>query len=185
MSTDPTRLGKLGRYQIEYVDPETLVSHPENARSRESIDDIVDSIRANEFFAPIIANRNTREIIDGNHSWHAAKRLRMPEIPVVFHDIEVQHARRILAAANKTADNGTYDPDAMEALLGKFDGNYYGTGFTESDVAALMEGADDYDDFKPKKKELYTRRVTDCPECGHTFIPNTYKKDDLMPDGEL
>lgn len=182
MTDNPDRLGRLGRYQIEYVAPATLTPHPENARRRETVLDLEDSIRGNDFFEPIIAQRATRQIISGNHTWRAAKRLKMDVVPVIFHDIDADHARRILAVANKSADHGGYDAEALEALLGQFDGNYYATGYTREEVDALTGEDSTYDPDAPVKKEEYTRRVTDCPDCGHTFIPNTYKRQDLLPE---
>ena len=53
-------------------------------------------------------------------------------------------ARRINLADNKIAEDGTYDDEALAALLDGLDGDYEGSGWTEEEHAALL--ADDEGD---------------------------------------
>lgn len=123
--------------QIERVPVDSLTLHPQNAR-RGDIAAIAASLHANAQFAPIVVQASTRYVLAGNHTLMAARQLGWQEIDAVFVDVDDHHAYRIMLAANRTADLGGYDNDALAELLSYLDGDYEGTGYSQADVDFLL-----------------------------------------------
>lgn len=121
---------------IERVPINTISTHPQNAR-RGDVKAIAASLRANAQFAPIVVQASTRHVLSGNHTLLAARELGWEEIDAVVVDVDDQHAYRIMLAANRTADLGGYDNDALAELLSYLD-SYDGTGYTDADIEALI-----------------------------------------------
>lgn len=134
--------------QIERVPVNSLTLHPQNAR-RGDIAAIAASLRTNAQFAPIVVQTSTRHVLAGNHTLMAARELGWQEIDAVFVDVDDHHAYRIMLAANRTAELGDTDPDALAELLSYLDGDYEGTGWTDADVAALIIPAQPPDEDEP------------------------------------
>lgn len=128
--------------QIERVRVDSLTLHPQNAR-RGDVKAIATSLRVNEQFSPIVVQASTRYVLSGNHTLMAARELGWEEIDTVFVDVDDDRAYRIMLAANRTADIGTYDNDALAELLSYLDGDYDGTGYTDDDVQALITPPED------------------------------------------
>lgn len=124
--------------KLEQVAVDKLTVHPENARVGD-IDAILESIETNGFFGTIVAQRSTGHIIVGNHRYQAAVRAGMNKVPVVFMDIDDDHARRIMLADNRTNDVASYD-DALLAQLLQTVPSLDGTGFDGDDLADLLAG---------------------------------------------
>ncbi|HET9893663.1 MAG TPA: ParB N-terminal domain-containing protein [Streptosporangiaceae bacterium] len=124
--------------KIERVPVTSLGFFPGNAR-RGNVGKIAESLRENDQYAPLVVQQSTRYVLAGNHTLKAARSLGWTEIDVVFVDVDDQRARKILLSANRTADLATDDTDALLELLSYLDEDYAGTGWTEEDVAALIE----------------------------------------------
>lgn len=122
---------------IERVRVSTLEPYPGNAR-RGDVDQIAQSLEINGQFQPIIYQASTRRILIGNHTFRAARKLRWAEIQAAAVDVDDDRARKILLAANRTADLGTYDMDALAMLLSEVD-DLAGTGYNDNDVAGLLQ----------------------------------------------
>lgn len=129
---------------IERVAVDRLECHPANPR-RGDVAAIAESLQRNGQFAPIVVQTSTRYALAGNHTLLAARQLGWPEIDVVFVDVDDQAAYRIMLAANRTAERGTYDQDALVELLSYLDGDLAGSGYSNFDVQALI-GAPPWDD---------------------------------------
>jgi ParB-like chromosome segregation protein Spo0J len=131
----------------EWVDVRTLHEHPDNPR-RGDVDGIAASIDAHGFFRPLVVHRRTRRVLAGNHRLRAASLRGLATLPVVWFDGTDAAARRVLLADNKSADGGTYDEQALAAMLvevGK-DGPLESVGFTAADleqIVARTQGAGD------------------------------------------
>lgn len=90
-------------------------------------------------------------------------------------------ARRINLVDNKSADLGQYDRDALAELLSYLDDDYHGSGYTESEVARIIQtelpdGFPAYDESIAgdlSSTEPGTRTSHTCPSCGHTFQTGT------------
>lgn len=122
---------------IERVRTSQLELYPGNAR-RGDVQAIVSSLKANGQFAPLIVQRSTGYVLSGNHTLLAARELRLAEIEVAYLDVTDEQAKKIVLAANRTADLATYDLDALGELLRSLD-DLEGTGYTDADLAGLLE----------------------------------------------
>lgn len=123
--------------EIERVRTSELELYPGNAR-RGAVDAIVASLRTNGQFAPLIAQRSTGYVLAGNHTLLAARQLRWAEIEVTYLDVDDEQAKKIVLAANRTADLATYDLDALASLLASID-DLDGTGYTDADLVGLLQ----------------------------------------------
>jgi hypothetical protein len=121
---------------VETVPVGSLETHPRNAR-RGNVDVIAASLDENAQYAPLVVQRATRQVLAGNHTLLAARQLGWDTVDVVFVDVDDERAVKIMLSANRTADLGDYDDDALVALLESLKGEYGGTGYD----------ADDYDDL--------------------------------------
>lgn len=95
---------------------------------------------------PIVVRASDRQIIAGNHTWQAAKRLGWDEIAAVLVDDDTATAQAFALADNRTAELGTYDDALLLDLIrsvGEFDPDLLGdTGWTEEAIAALVAAVD-------------------------------------------
>jgi hypothetical protein len=101
-------------YQL--VPTAELSLHPANPR-RGDIDLISSSISANGFYGAVVAQRGTGHILAGNHRWMAAQRDGLPDVPVIWVDVDDDRALRILLTDNRTGDLAGYDNPALLDLL--------------------------------------------------------------------
>lgn len=128
--------------QMETVPVTSLEFYPGNPRVG-NVPVIADSLRENQQYAPIVVQRSTRYVLAGNHTLKAAISLGWDEIDVVFVDVNDDRARRIVLSSNRTAELGGYDDDALVELLSYLDDDYEGTGWSEEDVDALINPAEE------------------------------------------
>jgi ParB-like chromosome segregation protein Spo0J len=122
--------------KIERVPVDSLTLYPGNPRVG-NIDAIAESLRENQQYAPLVVQASTRHVLAGNHTLKAARKLGWAEVDVVLVDVDDPQAARIVLSANRTADLGGYDDDALAQLLASLDGDYAGTGYTPEDLDAL------------------------------------------------
>lgn len=91
---------------------------------------------------PIIARADTGEIVAGNHTWKAAKKLGWNSIAVLFVSDDEATAKAFALADNRTADLGEYDNEAlvemMEYVLDADEELLHAASFTEADIDALL-----------------------------------------------
>lgn len=124
--------------RITRVPVDSLTPHPLNAR-RGNVAVIAESLRVNSQFAPIVVQASTHHVLAGNHTLAAALQLGWTEIDAVILDVDDARAYKIMLAANRTADLGGYDRDALAELLSYTEETgYAGTGYTEHDVQLLI-----------------------------------------------
>ncbi|MDN5687017.1 MAG: ParB N-terminal domain-containing protein [Brachybacterium sp.] len=103
---------------------------------------VVESMRVNGVYQPIIVNRGTEtgramEVIAGNHRAQAAQQLGHDTIPAVILDVTDEQAHRIALADNRTSDLATYDTDALVLMLQTLP-DLTGTGYDGDDLEDLM-----------------------------------------------
>jgi DNA modification methylase len=120
--------------QTVYVATSELVSFEHNPR-RGAVNDIAASLDALDQYRPIVVNDGTKtgrrnEVLCGNHTLAAARQLGWREIACCLVDVDDQTARKIVAADNRLADLGDYDPSDLLALLDSMD-DYTGTGYDD------------------------------------------------------
>lgn len=80
---------------IEYVEGLSIKpnQYNPNTHSARSFDLLLRSIALFGFTQPIIAHRQTREIIDGEHRWRASCVLGIEKVPVCFIDLTEEEMR--------------------------------------------------------------------------------------------
>lgn len=117
--------------------PITQLTPRKHNPRRGNIDVIAESLQRNGQYRPIVVNKPTSEVLAGNHTLAAAKRLGWQRIAVTFVDVDDDQAARIVLADNRTADIGTYDEDVLLDLLRSLDADLEGTGYHADDLEAL------------------------------------------------
>lgn len=160
---------------VRRVPLESLRQHPDNPRAGD-VDAIAESLQVNGQFRPLVVGRSGT-ILAGNHTYQAALALGWTEIDVVELDVDAHspEGKRIVLADNRTSDLAKYDEGLLATMLQSLqeeDGGLDGVGYTEDDLAKLLDGiatpldlpeegvsADGADEPRP---------VT-CPSCGHEF----------------
>lgn len=82
---------KIDPHQITILDPSELTLHPVARELPELADEdadfiaLVDDVRDRGVIHPL-AITSKKQILDGRHRWRAAKRLKLPAVPVIVHD---------------------------------------------------------------------------------------------------
>lgn len=125
-----------------------LHAYHKNPR-RGNIDAIARSLEINGQYRPIVVNIGSHtgrplEVLAGNHTLAAAKRLGWVSIQATTVDVDDLAAARIVAADNRTADLGDYDNASLADLLQAIAddaGTLAGTGYADDYLDKLL--ADD------------------------------------------
>ena len=102
---------------VELVDIDSLILDPENVRKRKDVADLVASLRELGQHRPVVARRDTRRVIAGNHLMKAAQALGWTKVNVEWTDDDDVAARRRALADNLTADRGSYDQVQLRSIL--------------------------------------------------------------------
>lgn len=94
-------------------------------------------------FKPIVVNVGSftgrpNEILAGNHTWQAAKKLKWAKITVSWVDVDEDTAARIVLADNRTNDLATYDDGVLTDLLNGLP-DVVGTGYEQADLDYLLK----------------------------------------------
>jgi hypothetical protein len=146
------------------------------------VEAIAESIVINGFQVPVIARRDTGEIVAGNHRYYALLRLGAGQVPVIWTDMDDTAAARFLVADNRLARLGRDDPAQLLEMLTEIQGasplGLAGTGFEADFIDYLTDITGgplqldvDERDFEAEA-DMYAKqsgRELRCPECGHTF----------------
>lgn len=133
--------------QIRMVPVGDLIPWPGNPR-RGDVDLIRESIRANGFFMPILAQTSSNRVIAGHSRLEAAIAEGLPRVPTIWLDVDDTEAQRILIVDNRSNDVATYDDSALLTMLRALfesDRGLDGSGFTDDAMDVLVarvEGAE-------------------------------------------
>lgn len=114
---------------------------------RGNIDAIAASLAAHGQYRPIVVNEGTKtghpfEVLAGNHTLAAARKLGLDELLVSVVDVDDVTAAKIVAVDNRTNDLAEYDEAALLALLEELP-DLDGTGYDLDDLDALVKDADE------------------------------------------
>lgn len=162
------------------VDIETVRPADRNPNTGD-VEAIAESIVVNGYQVPVIARRDTHEIVAGNHRYYALLSLGAAQIPVIWTDMDDTQAMRFLIADNRMARLGRDDPNQLLDMLGELavasPVALAGTGFDGEDIERLTElvgGPLDFDDERDYEAEAeqfakQRSKVITCPNCGHEF----------------
>lgn len=130
MSKEPIHVTEYRRVPLHAVKP-----HPDNARTG-NIEVIASSLKQHGQYRPIVAQKSTKHILAGNHTWRAAQSLGWTDIAVAWLDVDDATARKVLIADNRASDLATYDNDVLLNLLRSLPA-LDGTGYDRYDVEKL------------------------------------------------
>jgi ParB-like chromosome segregation protein Spo0J len=122
---------------VETVPINEVMVHPLNPREGD-IGAIIDSLTYMGQYRPIVANRRTKHILSGNHTYQASVQLGWEKIAVHWIDVDDVEEIKILIVDNRTSDLATYDPSELNKLLTST--SFKGTGFTPEEVAEILAG---------------------------------------------
>jgi hypothetical protein len=122
--------------EIKEVALITLKPYPNNPRKGD-INLIAKSLETYGQYKPITINKRTNEILAGNHTAQAARKLGWTTIKAVYIDADENTAAKIVLMDNKTSDAGGYDDATLLSLLDKL-GDLDATGYTDRDLKELQ-----------------------------------------------
>jgi ParB-like chromosome segregation protein Spo0J len=122
---------------VETVGINEIQVHPMNPREGD-IGSIIESLTHMGQYRPVVANKRTRHIVSGNHTYQAAVQLGWEKIAVHWIDVDEIEEIKILIVDNRTSDLATYDPQELNKLLTTT--NLKGTGFSPEEVAEILAG---------------------------------------------
>lgn len=108
---------------------------------RGDVDAIAESLAKHGQYKPIVVNAGSHtgrrnEVLAGNHTLLAARRIGWGSIDVALVDVDEQAARSIVLGDNRLADLGEYDSADLHALLSSLE-DLGGTGYDLADLASL------------------------------------------------
>lgn len=114
------------------------------------VEKVAESLSENGQFKPIVVNvgmktGREREILGGNHTWLAARKLGWKQIFVAWVDVNEVQAKKIVLADNGTSDGSTYDDSILtELLAGIKDAgeSLVGTTYTDDTLESLVKNMD-------------------------------------------
>ena len=124
------------------VDVAKIKQHPNNPR-RGDVAIVAESIKQNGFFGALIVQQSTGYVLAGNHRLMAAQVIGMSAVPVIYVDVDDTQAMRILLVDNRTSDLAVYNNETLAELLDHLqhtDDGLIGTGYTDDDLASLLDG---------------------------------------------
>lgn len=108
---------------------------------RGNVELIKESLQAHGQYRPIVARRDTSEVLAGNHTLYAARELGWESIAATFVDVDDEQAARIVLMDNRAADQGTYDQDALLQILKELEATeagLSGSGYLDDDLDDLL-----------------------------------------------
>jgi hypothetical protein len=165
---------------IHEVPVGSLTEYPGNPRVGD-INSLAESLTVNGQYRPIIVNRQTTEILAGNHTWKAAKQLGWDTIKVIYVDnVTEEQAKRIVLADNRQSDLASYDEGALAELL-KGLPDLVGTGYSSEYLKDLLTEVGEDSFFSPSASSdreapdefgaFDEEAATDycCPKCGYEW----------------
>ena len=143
----------------------STVKHRGKNPRKGDVELIKESLEVNGQYRPIVVNKNTGEVLAGNHTLKAAKALGWKKIAATFVEASEEEAARIVLVDNRANDVATYENTVLVDLLKEFE-DLKGTGYTNADITtilqelgadAVQEGDTDPDDIPDLPEEPTTK----------------------------
>ena len=125
---------------VQHISVDKLRCHPANPREGD-VGAVWESIEQNGFFGALVVQKSSGHVLAGNHRLLAAREAGMDEVPVIYVDVDDEHAMRILLADNRTSDIATYDGEGLADLLehlASTDDGLAGTGYDGDALDELL-----------------------------------------------
>lgn len=140
MSTDAPRIpASLANLVVPLAD---LAPYYRNPRSGD-LDAIAESLSTHGQYKPIVVNRGTHtgrpnEILAGNHTAKAARKLGWDDIAVTWLDVDEATAAKIVIVDNRTSDLAGYDTALLADILTDLP-DLEGTGYDQEQLDDLLD----------------------------------------------
>jgi hypothetical protein len=130
----------MNELTLDQVPIGTLHPHPDNPR-RGDVAAIAASIARRGQYKPVVVNRGTytgrpMEILAGHHITRALESLGRDTVWVTLVDYDDEQAREVLVFDNRSSELGTYDTDALYALLNQMP-DVTTVGYSPDDLSDL------------------------------------------------
>lgn len=180
-----SRAERLERLEVVYVPIDSVKpnAYNPNRQDPETMELLKRSIREDGFTQPIIAQSASRQIVDGEHRWRAARDEGMTEIPVVFVDMSDEQMR--VATLRHNRARGSEDVElSAEVLkdlreLGALDWAQDSLMISDEEMMELI-------DDLPAPEGLAAEDFSDAwtPERGHTSDADVDGSVDLVEEQE-
>lgn len=108
---------RLKRLSVEYVGIDSVKpnTYNPNRQNAETLELLKRSIAEDGFTQPIIVHRDSKQIVDGEHRWRAAREMKMTQVPVVFVDMTDEQMR--IATLRHNRARGSEDVDLSIEVL--------------------------------------------------------------------
>jgi len=164
----------LKKLTVEFVNPETIYpnAYNPNRQSENDFELLLSSMQEDGFTQPILVQRKTREIIDGEHRWRAAQRLGLKEIPVVFTDMTPEQMRISTLRHNRA--RGSEDIELTIQILqdlrelGALEHAIDSLGMSDKEINALIDDLPAPE--KQAAEEFSPAWVVDAPDTSDKVI---------------
>lgn len=114
-----------------------LVPYPANPRQG-NIEAIVESLRAHGQYRALVVNKSTGQVLAGNHTLAALRKIGATEALVHYVDVDETEAAQIVLVDNRANDLAAYDDAALLELLQALP-DLSGTGYGDDDLADLLK----------------------------------------------
>jgi ParB-like chromosome segregation protein Spo0J len=157
--------------KIEHWPIERLIPYARNARTHSSaqVEQIARSIQEFGFNAPILVEPGAG-ILAGHGRLMAARKLGLPEVPVIVleHLTEIQRRAYVLAD-NKLALNADWDMAMLTDELAQLaqDISVELLGFDSAEFEAMLKKLEPPDEFPEYDENVETQHQ--CPKCGYQW----------------
>lgn len=107
----------LERLTVEYVPIDSIKpnAYNPNRQTDQDFSLLIRSMKEDGFTQPVVVQRETREIVDGEHRWRAARHLGLAEVPIVLVDMTAEQMRISTLRHNRA--RGSEDVELGAQLL--------------------------------------------------------------------
>ena len=119
---------------------------------------ITESLKEFGQYRPIVVNKQTMNIVAGNHTWLAAKQLNWSHIAVTYIDVTPMEELKVILIDNRSSDLANYNNTELRNILAST--KLAGTGFSSADLGDIIEGMSP-NAGKPRTTGRKTIRVLD------------------------
>lgn len=138
-----------------------LSPHPLNPNNGD-VEAIIISITENGYYpAPIVAHKDTKEIVVGNHRYAALMEMGSEVAPVLWVDTDTVEAIRIMLVDNRSSDLRRYDLGQQRQVLeileraGKLAGSGYSQDYLDKLRAGDQRASEAVADANAKKEPVF------------------------------
>jgi hypothetical protein len=150
------------------VPVDQLAEHPRNPNQGD-VGAVSLSMDDHGFYGAILAQRSTRFVIRGNHTYRTAVMKGAPAVPVFWLDVDDDEAARIMLDDNHAGRLGMDDQSLLADLLRSLAESPAGLPATYDgdDLDAILAQQEPPGEFPSFDEDIPTEHR--CPSCGYTW----------------